>query len=150
MESRMFHASKAAGYRINPGYRRRWRGECKLYSNKSRRRRRRDSLNYCLTESRLTGTLIGCSVSELQNQTYMPKSKVKPSVVKLAPARAGRSANPLPATASKARVSKLKATSQRPGRTAQAAPAPKDASGSVAKTDNGSIKTKSGADLTEN
>ena len=79
----------------------------------------------------------------------MPKSKAKPSVVKLAPARAGRSANPLPATASKARVSKLKATSQRPGRTAQAVPAPADAPGGVAKTDNGSMKTKSGVDLTE-
>ncbi len=79
----------------------------------------------------------------------MPKSKAKPSVVKLAPARAGRSANPLHATASKARVSKLKATSQRPGRTAQAVPAPADAPGGVAKTDNGSMKTKSGVDLTE-
>jgi RNA polymerase primary sigma factor len=79
----------------------------------------------------------------------MLKSKVKRSVARIAPARAGRLANRLPAIVSRAPANKSKVGSVCSGETANAAPRATDDARGGARLDADSIKTKSGLDLTE-
>src|SRR5207244_13799 len=82
-------------------------------------------------------------------QTNMLKPKVKRSVARIVPARAGRSADRLPATVSGAPANKSNVVPKRSGEMAQAMPPPTDAANGGARLDADSIKTKSGVDLTE-
>ena len=79
----------------------------------------------------------------------MLKSKVKRSVARNVPARAGRSADRLPATVSGAPANKSNVVPECSGETADAAPSPTDDARGGARLDADSIKTKSGVDLTE-
>ncbi len=79
----------------------------------------------------------------------MLKSKVKRSVARNVPARAGRSADRLPATVSGAPLNKSNVVPECSGETADAAPSPADDARGGARLDPDSIKTKSGVDLTE-
>src|SRR5437870_6032882 len=82
-------------------------------------------------------------------QTNMLKPKVKRSVARIVPARAGRGAHRLPATVSGAPANKSNVVPKRSGSTAQAMPPPTDAANGGARLDADLIRTKSGVDLTE-
>src|SRR6058998_1224802 len=82
-------------------------------------------------------------------QTNMLKPKVKRSVARIVPARAGRSADRLPATVSGAPANKSDLVPKRSGETAQAMPPPTDAANGGARLAADLIRTKSGVDLAE-
>src|SRR5437899_1418380 len=77
----------------------------------------------------------------------MLKTKLKRSVARIVPARAGHSADRLPATVSGAAADKSNGAPRRSGATAQAMPPPTDAANGGARLDAGLIRTKSGVDL---
>src|SRR5437899_2661847 len=78
----------------------------------------------------------------------MLKTKLKRSVARIVPARAGHSADRLPATVSGAAADKSNGAPRRSGATAQAMPPPTDAANGGARLDADLIRTKSGVDLT--
>src|SRR3989442_39044 len=82
-------------------------------------------------------------------QTNMLKPKVKQSVARIVPARAGRGADRLPATVSGAPANNSNVVPKRSGETAQAMPPPTDAANGGARLAADLIRTKSGVDLTE-
>src|SRR2546426_2452093 len=82
-------------------------------------------------------------------QTNMLKPKVKRSVARIVPARAGRSTDRLPATDSRAPANKSNVVPKRSGETAQAMPPPTDAANGGARLAADLIRTKSGVDLSE-
>src|SRR5437773_13446 len=88
-------------------------------------------------------------VSGMWIQTNMLKPKVKQSVARIVPARAGRSADYLPATVSGAPANKSIVVPKRSGETAQAMPPPTVAANGGARLAADLIRTKSGVDLSE-
>src|SRR5439155_25434252 len=78
----------------------------------------------CLTGRRSIEKLAGYCTSGMWIQTNMLKPKVKRSVARIVPARAGRSADRLPATVSGAPANKAYVVPKRSGATAQATSPP--------------------------
>src|SRR5437870_2156272 len=79
----------------------------------------------------------------------MLKSKVKRSVAKIVPARAGRSADRFTATVSDTRANRPNVVPKRSGERAQATPSPTNTASTGARMGADSIGAKSGVDLTE-
>src|SRR6266516_3921003 len=102
-----------------------------------------------LTERRSIEKLANYRVSGMWIQTNMLKPIVKRSVVRNVPARAGRSADRLPATVSGAPANKSNLVPECSDETVDAAPSPTDDTRGGTRLDADSIKTKLGVDLAE-